>query len=195
MAWKYRKLLSNLANAVEALCGTTRDDAAAELAARADAEGRAVLQAAGIAVLDEAVHDAARADFTMSRLPGQEHTGGSSWQSLVRGTGSIEADHLNGEIVLLGRLHGVPTPVNAVLQRRARQAAATRSDARVRSRPTRCCASRPAERDTGGGRDTCRCRARSARAVAASARQEAEHVTLGHVQLPPCWTVNPNDVV
>ena len=124
MAWKYRKLLSNLANAVEALCGTTRDDAAAELVARADAEGRAVLGAAGIAVLDEAAHDAARADFTMSRLPGLEHSGGSSWQSLVRGTGSIEADHLNGEIVLLGRLHGVPTPVNAVLQRRARQAAA-----------------------------------------------------------------------
>lgn len=76
-------------------------------------------------MLDESVHDAARTDFTMSRLPGLEHTGGSSWQSLVRGTGSIEADHLNGEIVLLGRLHGVPTPVNAVLQRRARQAAAT----------------------------------------------------------------------
>ena len=47
---------------------------------------------------------------------------GSRWSA---GTGSIEADHLNGEIVLLGRLHGVPTPVNAVLQRRARQAAAT----------------------------------------------------------------------
>ena len=125
MAWKYRKLLSNLANAVEALCGTARDDAAAELVSRADDEGRAVLRAAGIAVLDEASHDAARADFRMSRLPGQEHGGGSSWQSLVRGTGSIEADHLNGEIVLLGRLHGVPTPVNAVLQRHARHAAAT----------------------------------------------------------------------
>ena len=30
--------------------------------------------------------------------------------------GTIEADQLNGEIVLLGRLHGVPTPVNALLQ-------------------------------------------------------------------------------
>jgi 2-dehydropantoate 2-reductase len=28
-------------------------------------------------------------------------------------------DLLNGEIVLLGRLHGVPTPVNEVLQRAA----------------------------------------------------------------------------
>ncbi|GEK19481.1 2-dehydropantoate 2-reductase [Cellulomonas xylanilytica] len=125
MQWKYRKLLSNLGNAVEALCGTTRNDAVAELSARAEAEGRAVLSAAGVAVLDEAVHDAARAGFRMTRLPGQERTGGSSWQSLVRGTGSIEADHLNGEIVLLGRLHGVATPVNAVLQRHARQAART----------------------------------------------------------------------
>ena len=40
-------------------------------------------------------------------------TGGSSTQSLARGTGSIETDWLNGEIVLLGRLHGVPMPANA----------------------------------------------------------------------------------
>ena len=53
-----------------------------------------------------------------------EWRGGSSWQSLARGTGSIEAEFLNGEIVLLGGLHGVPTPVNALLQRLALQAAA-----------------------------------------------------------------------
>ncbi|WP_421741058.1 ketopantoate reductase family protein [Cellulomonas sp.] len=125
MAWKYTKLLTNLANAVEALCGSLRDDAGArELAARADTEGRTVLRTAGIATLDDAVHDAARAGFRVDPPPGQERGGGSSWQSLARGTGSIESDHLNGEIVLLGRLHGVPTPVNAVLQRQARQAAA-----------------------------------------------------------------------
>ncbi len=124
MAWKYTKLLTNLANAVEALCGTTRDDAARELVERAVAEGHAVLAAAGIATLDDAVHDAARADFRVVPLPGQERGGGSSWQSLVRGASSIESDYLNGEVVLLGRLHGVATPVNAVLQRRARQAAA-----------------------------------------------------------------------
>jgi 2-dehydropantoate 2-reductase len=32
---------------------------------------------------------------------------------------------LNGEIVLLGRSHGVPTPVNAALQRLANQLAAS----------------------------------------------------------------------
>jgi 2-dehydropantoate 2-reductase len=59
-------------------------------------------------------------------VPGTTHGGGSSWQSLTRGTGSIEADFLNGEIVLLGREHDVPTPVNEALQRLANRAAADR---------------------------------------------------------------------
>ena len=42
--------------------------------------------------------------------------GGSSMQSVMRGTGDIEADYLNGEIVQLGRLHGVETPANVVVQ-------------------------------------------------------------------------------
>ena len=49
--------------------------------------------------------------------------GGSSWQSLARGVGTIETDYLNGEIVLLGRLHGVPIPANAALQAHAREMA------------------------------------------------------------------------
>ena len=57
---------------------------------------------------------------------GSSRAGGSSWQSLSRGTGTIEADFLNGEIVLLGRQHGVPTPVNAALQKLANQAARNR---------------------------------------------------------------------
>jgi 2-dehydropantoate 2-reductase len=57
---------------------------------------------------------------------GRERGGGSSWQSLARSSGAIEADYLNGEIVLLGRLHGVPTPVNALLQRMANRFATER---------------------------------------------------------------------
>ena len=45
--------------------------------------------------------------------------GSSSWQSVLRGTGDVETDYLNGEIVALGRRYGVATPVNEVLQRRA----------------------------------------------------------------------------
>ena len=55
-------------------------------------------------------------------IDGQDRGGGSTWQSLARG-GAVEADYLNGEIVLLGRLHGVPTPVNELLQRAANAAA------------------------------------------------------------------------
>ena len=40
----------------------------------------------------------------------------ATWQSLRRGTGAIETDYLTGEIVLLGRLHGVATPANEALQ-------------------------------------------------------------------------------
>jgi len=59
-------------------------------------------------------------------IAGRHRSGGSSWQSLARGSGSIETDYLNGEIVLLGRLHGIPTPVNALLQRLANEAARER---------------------------------------------------------------------
>jgi len=59
----------------------------------------------------------------MRPIDGQRHLGGSSWQSLARGSGSVEADYLNGEIVLLGRLQGVPTPVNELAQRVANRMA------------------------------------------------------------------------
>jgi 2-dehydropantoate 2-reductase len=55
---------------------------------------------------------------------GHDLSGGSSWQSLARHTGNIEADWLNGEIVLLGRVHQIPTPVNELLQATANRMAA-----------------------------------------------------------------------
>ncbi|MET7452049.1 2-dehydropantoate 2-reductase [Streptomyces sp. NPDC005574] len=118
--WQYAKLLSNLANAVEALTGPAQGPEAAQLTARVRAEGEAVLDAAGIAYASVEEQRAARGDrVTLVPLNGRARGGGSSWQSLTRGTGTIEADHLNGEIVLLGRLHGVPTPLNELLQRLA----------------------------------------------------------------------------
>ncbi|MFE0101911.1 ketopantoate reductase family protein [Streptomyces sp. NPDC059009] len=116
LRWKYGKLLSNLANAIEAATGTIKDDAGRALFARARAEGEAVLAAAGIEVAGDAEQQEARAEVRFDPFDGSERGGGSSWQSLTRGTGTIESDYLNGEIALLGRLHGVATPVNDALQ-------------------------------------------------------------------------------
>ncbi len=123
MRWKYTKLLMNLANSVIALCGFGKEDAA-ELRKAARDEGTAVLRAAGIAFASDEEDRERRAD-TLSLVPigGKTRTGGSTWQSLARGTGTIETDWLNGEIVGLGRIHGVPTPVNEVLQRLTNRAA------------------------------------------------------------------------
>jgi 2-dehydropantoate 2-reductase len=122
MRWKYAKLLTNLGNAIEAICGpSARPGPLGDLARR---EGEACLRAAGIAFATEQ-EDAQRLGHVLTPLPiaGQLRGGGSSWQSLTRQVGSIETDYLNGEIVLLGRLTGVPTPVNALLCRLANQLA------------------------------------------------------------------------
>jgi 2-dehydropantoate 2-reductase len=116
MRAKHRKLLMNLANAVIALAGP--DAARSPVVAAAVAEGEAVLTAAGIDVASADEDRARRADgFTIGAVAGVDRGGGSTWQSLERGTGAVEVDTLNGEVVLLGRLHDVPTPVNEALRR------------------------------------------------------------------------------
>lgn len=124
LRWKYAKLLMNLGNALEALCGASARRG--RLAGLVLDEGRRTLDAAGI---DFAWEATARRSDVLDPKPagGQPRAGGSSWQSMQRGTGTIEADYLNGEIVLLGRLHGVSTPANELVQRRANQAARERT--------------------------------------------------------------------
>ncbi|HVT76847.1 MAG TPA: 2-dehydropantoate 2-reductase [Acidimicrobiales bacterium] len=122
MRWKYTKLLMNLANAIVALSGSSEEAGQIRRAARR--EGMAVLDAAGIDYASEAEDRERRADhLTIVPIKGEHRLGGSTHQSLARGAGDVETDWLNGEIVLLGRLHGVPTPVNAALQRLANEAA------------------------------------------------------------------------
>lgn len=125
MRWKYGKLLQNLNNAIGAIF--TEDEGLPALRRRAIKEGVAVLQAAGIAVTTPE-ESAERRGKLVERgtIDGADRQGSSSWQSLARGTGSIEADYLNGEIALLGREYGVPTPVNDALQRVARRMAVER---------------------------------------------------------------------
>ena len=120
---KYAKLLVNLGNAIDALCGpSARGGRLADLARQ---EAELCFAAAGIAYDRDLGAKRARA-FTAQPLGDQGRPGSSSWQSLARATGSIETDYLNGEIVLLGRLWGVPTPVNALLQRLSNERARAR---------------------------------------------------------------------
>jgi 2-dehydropantoate 2-reductase len=126
MAWKYRKLLLNLGNAVEATCapGTGRR----ELIDLLRREGEEVLCAAGVDVVSAADDARRRGDLLRLHDVGGRGRGGSStWQSLARKTGTVETDYLNGEIVLLGRLHGVRAPANELLQRTVRELAWSRA--------------------------------------------------------------------
>jgi 2-dehydropantoate 2-reductase len=123
MRWKYGKLLSNLDNAVDALCGLGTDPETQRLRQRVRAEGVAVLEAAAIEYTTAEQEAPFRELIRLQPVRGRQRQGGSSWQSLARGTGSIEADYLNGEIVLLGRQYGVPTPVNEALQQAANASA------------------------------------------------------------------------
>jgi 2-dehydropantoate 2-reductase len=110
MQGKYGKLLLNLSNVLDAALGP---DGQEQFAAPVRAEGEKVLRAAGIAFSGVSLTDPRREGvMEMRPIPGVERVGSSSAQSLKRHAGSIETEHLNGEIALLGRLHGVPTPLN-----------------------------------------------------------------------------------
>jgi 2-dehydropantoate 2-reductase len=132
MAWKHSKLLSNLGNAVDAALGPGQDEdeRVDVVLERARAEALSCFAAAGIDVPSEATVSERRKSMSPTRpVSGQERAGGSTWQSLARGLGSTEVDYLNGEVALLGRLHGVETPVNVALQRIVGRLARERSDA------------------------------------------------------------------
>jgi 2-dehydropantoate 2-reductase len=114
MRWKYAKLLSNLSNAVDALCGP--GGRSSEVSARARQEGENCLVAAGIDYASREEDRARRGDrLHPTEVVGRERGGSSTWQSLLS-RGTVEVDYLNGEVVLLGRLHGVPVPTNVLLQ-------------------------------------------------------------------------------
>ncbi|MFD4564419.1 ketopantoate reductase family protein [Streptomyces sp. NPDC058467] len=128
--WQYAKLLGNLANSIEAVSGVLTSEEGRALYGRVRAEGEAVLAAAGIPYVGEEEQRRTRGDkIRFEPFDGSARGAGSSWQSLDRGTGTIEADYLNGEIVLLGRLYGVPTPLNDLLQRLANTFARERREA------------------------------------------------------------------
>jgi 2-dehydropantoate 2-reductase len=128
MRWKYAKLVTNLGNAPQALSGPEAEHG--ELLELLRSEAEACFAAAGIDCASAEEDRLRRGDrLQIADVAGHARSGGSSWQSLERGAGSIESDYLNGEIVLLGRLHGVATPANAVVRDLAVAAATERRPA------------------------------------------------------------------
>jgi 2-dehydropantoate 2-reductase len=119
MKAKGAKALINLSNAVDAITG--EGFGGGEFASKAREEAMRIWSAAGIEwepyeEFLKRVHE----DQALYRVPkGCERLGlrSSSWQSLFRGTGNIEAEELNGDVVKLGRLLNLPAPYNEVLWR------------------------------------------------------------------------------
>jgi 2-dehydropantoate 2-reductase len=111
MAWKYRKLVTNAVGDVAAVL----PDEADELKPVVRAEAEAVLAAAGVPLVSHEADLARRGDLL--RYRDDVHGPNSLGQSLARATPGTEVDFRAGEVVLLGRLHGVPTPANERIQR------------------------------------------------------------------------------
>jgi 2-dehydropantoate 2-reductase len=128
MRWKYRKLVTNLGNAVQALCGDgSESPEGREVVNLLREEADAALAAASVEPVTKTEDDERRGGhLRVTGIAGHFRGGGSTWQSLARGR-EVETDFLNGEIALLGRLHAVPTPANARIQMLMARAATTKA--------------------------------------------------------------------
>jgi thiosulfate/3-mercaptopyruvate sulfurtransferase len=118
---KAGKLFPILGNALDGLYPSSllRERAAAALRE----EARRVYRAAGIEAADLTAETSLDlSGFAVHPIPGRPATGRSTWQSLRRGA-RLESDFLNGEIVLLARLHGTSAPRNAAVLARVQRAA------------------------------------------------------------------------
>lgn len=128
MALKYRKLLANLGNGLDVITGRMAWGAGGELGeltARLRDEAIACYAAAGIsAVSQDEYTERVQRHYRAREVGGQARSGSSTLQSVLRGHSTIEVDYLNGEIELLGKLHGIPTPYNSTVRRVATDFAA-----------------------------------------------------------------------
>jgi 2-dehydropantoate 2-reductase len=119
MRAKAAKCLLNLGNSLEAITDGRGDADAFIRATRREAEE--VWRLAGIEWENFEEYErrvkAIRGTNKMPKGYESENKRSSTWQSLTRETGNIEAEALNGDIVKLGRSLGVETPYNETLWR------------------------------------------------------------------------------
>lgn len=129
MALKYRKLVLNLGNGVEVITGRPAWSAGGTLGEFVEGtrrEAMTVYSAAGIRPTSpEEYAERVTAFYKAAPVGGDARSASSTLQSVLRGHQTTEVDYLNGEVELLGKLHGVPTPYNTVIRRVATRMAAT----------------------------------------------------------------------
>jgi 2-dehydropantoate 2-reductase len=120
MRFKYRKLLLNLGNALELLTPETSWGNTGQLGEFANSlrdEALRCYEAAGIdAMSADEYRERVTSHYAHTPVEDNPRSGSSTLQGLLRGNQTSEVDYLNGEIVLLGALHGVPTPRNTLVR-------------------------------------------------------------------------------
>ena len=126
MRLKYTKLLSNLGNGLQVVTDARWGDPDFRgLMAELREEAVACYRAAGIDFASEEEYaERVGRHLRIGEVAGQKRGGSSTLQSIIRGHTTVEVDYLNGEIALLGTLHGVPTPANGVVRALATRIAA-----------------------------------------------------------------------
>ncbi len=126
MRAKAAKCILNLGNSLEAITDGRGDGEEFIQFARSEAEK--VWRLAGIEWEDFELYErrvkAIRGTNKMPKGYEGQNKRSSTWQSLTKGTGNIEAEALNGDIVKLGRSLGVETPYNETLWKVAENMAA-----------------------------------------------------------------------
>ncbi len=142
MRWKRAKLIRNLDNALDALGRPPEDEdlVGRRVSQAVRNEARRVFAALHLDVVDDDAWARYRGDRVVAaHMTVTDGASTSTWQSLARGTGSTEIDFLNGEISMLGREAGVPTPVNDALRDLVRRLArrGRKPDARTYARARR----------------------------------------------------------
>jgi 2-dehydropantoate 2-reductase len=117
MAYKWGKLMGNIGNAIGAITNSDWNSTLPIFHAAME-EARNIVSQAGIKWISQEQVAIEWPEIT-APLRGSLNTvaQSSTWQSLVRGQGSVETDFLNGEIVRVAEKLGMQAPINEKLMR------------------------------------------------------------------------------
>jgi 2-dehydropantoate 2-reductase len=135
--YKWGKLILNLSNAPEAITDS-KDGAVDIISQAAEHEAEMLLDKAGIRWVASKDVEEQWPEITKVRGRVKIEAGDSTWQSLTRGTGTIETEFINGEVVRLAKRIGGRAPINEGILRIALEMAA-RHNAPGKYTPVQLC--------------------------------------------------------